>query len=94
VFPKFFFVTFANALTSAAFFAFVLNVPFIVADNLAGNSLDYGKWYLIVALGFWIGSFISSQISERIGTDTMLKLGWYIAILAAFSMTISVVIVG
>lgn len=94
VFPKFFFVTLANALTSAGFFAFVLNVPFIVADNLAGNSLDYGKWYLIVALGFWIGSFISSQISERIGTDTMLKLGWYIATLAAFLMTISVFIMG
>jgi DHA1 family bicyclomycin/chloramphenicol resistance-like MFS transporter len=94
IFPKFFFVTLANSLTSAGFFVFVLNVPFIVADKLAGNSQDYGKWYLIVALGFWIGSFISSQISERIGNDTMLKLGWYIAMLAALLMTISVLTAG
>lgn len=94
VFPKFFFISLANALTSAAFFAFVLNVPFIVADDLAGSSLDYGKWYFIVALGFWIGSFISSQISERIGTSTMLKLGWYIATVAAFSMIVSLYVFG
>jgi len=94
VFPKFFFISFANALTSAAFFAFVLNVPFIVADNLAGSSLDYGKWYFIVALGFWIGSFISSQISERIGTAIMLQLGWNIATVAAFSMIISLLVFG
>lgn len=91
VFPHFFYLALANALISAGFFAFVLNVPFIVADNLDGNSLDYGQWYLLVALGFWVGSFIASQISERIGATTMLKLGWCIATLAAFGMTIFII---
>ncbi|MBL4764651.1 MAG: MFS transporter [Colwellia sp.] len=94
VFPRFFYLALANALISAGFFVFVLNVPFIVAESLAGNSLDYGKWYLVVALGFWLGSFIASQISERIGANAMLKLGWCIATLAAFFMTAFVIVYG
>ena len=94
MFPRFFYLALANALISAGFFAFVLNVPFIVAKSLAGNSLDYGKWYLVVALGFWLGSFIASQISECIGANAMLKLGWCIATLSAFSMTVSVIAYG
>lgn len=94
VFPRFLYLALANALISAGFFAFVLNVPFIVDENLAGNSLDYGKWYLVVALGFWVGSFIASQISERIGANAMLKLGWGLATLAAFSMTFFVILDG
>ncbi|NQY88407.1 MAG: MFS transporter [Colwellia sp.] len=94
VFPRFFYLALANALISAGFFAFVLNVPFIVAESLAGNSLDYGKWYLVVALGFWLGSFIASQISERIGANAMLKLGWCIATLAAFFMTAFIIVYG
>jgi DHA1 family bicyclomycin/chloramphenicol resistance-like MFS transporter len=88
VYPRFFYFALTNALISAGFFVFVLNVPFIVVDQLAGNSLDYGKWYLFVALGFWIGSFIASQISERFGTHNMLKISLFLSPIAGFIMTI------
>lgn len=91
-FPKFFYLTLSNALISAGFFIFVLNVPFIVVDHLGGNSLDYGKWYFFVALGFWIGSFIASQITERLGILTMLKFGLLLAPIAAFFMTIIIIV--
>jgi DHA1 family bicyclomycin/chloramphenicol resistance-like MFS transporter len=94
MFPRFFYLTLANALISAGFFIFVLNVPFIVDLYLGGNSLDYGKWYLVVAMGFWLGSFIASQTSERIGPNIMLKLGWLISTIAALSMVYFVITYG
>lgn len=90
--PRFFYLALTNALISSGFFVFVLNVPFIVVDNLSGNSLDYGKWYLFVALGFWGGSFVSSQISERVGTHKMLAISLYLAPLAGCSMMLIVMI--
>ena len=92
--PRFFYFTLANALISGAFFTFVINVPFIVTDTLSGNSLDYGNWYLIVALGFWLGSFISSQVSERVGNDKMMKLGWGIDIVAGLVMFFCIFVYG
>jgi DHA1 family bicyclomycin/chloramphenicol resistance-like MFS transporter len=92
VIPRFFYLALTNALISSGFFVFVLNVPFIVVDNLSGDSLDYGKWYLFVALGFWVGSFVSSQISERVGTHKMLTISLYLAPLAGCAMTIIVMI--
>jgi DHA1 family bicyclomycin/chloramphenicol resistance-like MFS transporter len=92
VIPRFFYLALTNALISSGFFVFVLNVPFIVVDHLSGDSLDYGKWYLFVALGFWVGSFVSSQISERVGTHKMLTISLYLAPLAGCAMTFIVMI--
>ncbi|MFT6897214.1 MAG: DHA1 family bicyclomycin/chloramphenicol resistance-like MFS transporter [Paraglaciecola sp.] len=92
--PRFFYFTLANTFISGAFFTFVINVPFIVTDILSGNSLDYGNWYLAVALGFWLGCFIASQISERVGNDKMMRLGWGIGILAGIIMFVCIFVYG
>jgi DHA1 family bicyclomycin/chloramphenicol resistance-like MFS transporter len=40
---------------------FIGSAPYIIVNNLRGNSADFGNWFLIVALTFMLGSLRSKS---------------------------------
>ena len=62
-------------MIASGFFIFMTSAPFLVAEQLHGNSADYGNWFLLVAGGFWFGSLTAGRISAKVGTRRMMFLG-------------------
>ncbi len=73
--PGYIWFALSSTLIGCGFFIFITSAPFVVAEQLQGNSVDYGNWFLLVAGGFWLGSFTAGKISVTVGTDRMMYLG-------------------
>jgi len=73
----------SSTFIACGFYIFIGSAPYIVTNNLGGNSADFGNWFLLVALAFMFGSFCSGNLAKRIPIDTMIPLGHGISLLAA-----------
>ncbi|MBV0934244.1 multidrug effflux MFS transporter [Marinobacterium weihaiense] len=60
---------------ASAFYLFVGSAPYLVVDQLGGNSADFGLWFLAVSLAFMLGSFSSTQLARWFSIDRMVLLG-------------------
>ncbi len=76
----------SSTLIASCFFAFMTSAPFIVDQELAGDSADYGNWFLLVAGGFFFGSMTAGKISAKLGVNRMIPLGHSLSLLAAALM--------
>jgi DHA1 family bicyclomycin/chloramphenicol resistance-like MFS transporter len=63
------------AFTSGTFFAFVAGAPFVVVQVLGRAEIDYGVSFMMVSVGYMLGSFVASRASVRLGIDRMIILG-------------------
>lgn len=84
--PAFIWYALSSTLIASGFFIFITSAPFLVSGYLAGNSADYGNWFLLVAGGFWLGSLTAGKITASAGTDKMLTAGISISTLATLLM--------
>jgi DHA1 family bicyclomycin/chloramphenicol resistance-like MFS transporter len=66
-----------------SFYLFIGSAPYIVVNNLGGNSANFGNWFLVVALAFMLGSLCSGTLTKRISINTMISLGHSISLLGA-----------
>jgi DHA1 family bicyclomycin/chloramphenicol resistance-like MFS transporter len=60
---------------ASAFYLFVGSSPYLVVDQLQGDSADFGLWFLAVSLAFMLGSFSSTQLARHFSIDQMVLLG-------------------
>jgi DHA1 family bicyclomycin/chloramphenicol resistance-like MFS transporter len=42
---------------------------------LGQTPLEYGRWFMLVSLGYMTGNFLSGRYSQRMGTDRMVSIG-------------------
>lgn len=81
----------STTAVAAAFYLFVGSSPYIVTDQLGGNSAQFGSWFLIVSLAFMAGSFLSTRLAHLFSVDQMILSGNLISLLgAALLMGLSV----
>ncbi|MCV6624217.1 MAG: multidrug effflux MFS transporter [Cellvibrionaceae bacterium] len=82
------FLTFAlsNALITSSYIVFINNMPFIVEQELNGSATDFGNWFLWVAGGFWLGSFIAGRSAIQLGARRLIFFGYSLSVFAAFTM--------
>jgi MFS family permease len=77
------------SLASGIYFCYLTVSPFIL-ENLGLTPEKIGLSYIPQTLGFMLGGFFSKKISDRIGTEKLIKYTLYTivgaAILFAFSM--------
>jgi DHA1 family bicyclomycin/chloramphenicol resistance-like MFS transporter len=73
----------SSTFIACAFYLFIGSAPYIVVNNLGGNSADFGNWFLIVALAFMLGSLCSGTLTKRISINTMISLGHSMSLLGA-----------
>jgi DHA1 family bicyclomycin/chloramphenicol resistance-like MFS transporter len=68
---------------AAAFYLFVGSSPYIVSEQLGGNSAQFGSWFLTVSLAFMLGSFLSTRLAHRFSVDQMVLSGNLLSLLGA-----------
>ncbi len=65
----------ASTSVGAGYFLFLGAAPYIVVNTLNGSAADFGQWFILVALGFMAGSFVSANLSARLGLKRMVLTG-------------------
>lgn len=68
---------------AAAFYLFVGSSPYLVANQLNGNSADFGVWFLSVSFSFIVGGYLSTRLAKFMSIDHTILLGNCLAILGA-----------
>ncbi|HSM19942.1 MAG TPA: MFS transporter, partial [Hyphomicrobiales bacterium] len=57
------------AFSTATFHAFLAGAPFIVTDIIGGTPVDYGLYFVLVAIGYMFGNFLTGRLTVRYGAD-------------------------
>jgi len=78
---------------AAAFYLFVGSSPYLVANQLDGNSADFGLWFLSVSFSFIAGGYLSTRLAQFLSIDQTILLGNSLAIsgaslLLGFALTV------
>lgn len=68
---------------AAAFYLFVGSSPYLVINQLGGNSADFGIWFLSVSFSFIVGGYLSTRLAKFLSIDQTILLGNSLAILGA-----------
>lgn len=78
----------STTFIATAFYLFVGSAPYIVVDQLGGDSADFGTWFLAVSLAFMLGSFCSTRLASRFNVDQMVLLGNGLSLLGAAALVV------
>jgi MFS transporter, DHA1 family, multidrug resistance protein len=72
----------ALTATSASFFAFIAAAPFLVVEVMQQSTQSYGLWFMLNALGYMAGNFMTGRFSQRLGAVRMSQIGLRISTVA------------
>ena len=75
------------SFTTAVFFAFLAGAPYIMVELLGRPSSEYGNYFVLNALSYMLGNFLSGRLSTRIGPDRMILVGSLLAVAGAALIT-------
>ncbi|RTL51904.1 MAG: Bcr/CflA family efflux MFS transporter [Bradyrhizobiaceae bacterium] len=75
-------------LASAIIFIFAGGGPYIVVDQMARSTAEYGLWYVTAGFSYMVGNLVSVRLSPRHGIDRMIWLGLAVQITGAIANTI------
>ncbi|OPX56429.1 Bcr/CflA family drug resistance efflux transporter [Oceanospirillum multiglobuliferum] len=76
----------STTFIATAFYMFVGSSPYIVVNQLGGNSAQFGSWFLTVSLAFMLGSFLSTHMAKWLNIDRMVMLGNALSLLGAAAL--------
>ena len=75
------------SFTSAGFFAFLGGAPYVTVEVMGRSPSDYGLFFMIAAIGYMAGNFVSGQTSPRFGIDRL--IGWGVRLTLATALFMS-----
>lgn len=61
-------------------FAFISGSSFVLIDQLHLSPAAYGLSFGGVVLGYMVGTFLAGRLSQRLGTDRMVRLGTLVSL--------------
>src|SRR5690606_20856930 len=64
-----------SALVMASYFTFVAGSPIVVIDLWGYSPTSFGAWWVVGSFSYFIGNYLAGRYSERLGTETMMKIG-------------------
>jgi DHA1 family bicyclomycin/chloramphenicol resistance-like MFS transporter len=79
--PRFWGYTGTAAFTSGAFYAFLGGGPYVATEVLHLSPSQYGFYFGIISAGYLLGNFLSGRFAGRVGINSMMLYGNFIAIL-------------
>lgn len=57
--------------STGAFFAMASGTAYIMTEYLGRPASDYGLFFPLMPIGYWLGSLVSSRLSGRVDIETM-----------------------
>jgi MFS transporter, DHA1 family, multidrug resistance protein len=73
--PRFTAYVLQSAFQSGAFYALATASPFLATEYLGLSAGQYGLYFLFFSGGYCFGNWISSRLSNKVDTDTMVLAG-------------------
>jgi len=74
---------FSTTALACAFYLFVGSSPYLVVEQLGGNSAEFGIWFLSISFSFLLGSFLATRLARYFSLDQLLLVGNSLAVLGA-----------
>ncbi|MDP2120622.1 MAG: multidrug effflux MFS transporter [Hoeflea sp.] len=81
--------TLTATFASGAFFSFLGGGPYVASEILGMRPSELGFYFIITALGYMGGNFLSGRFAERVGINRMMTAG---CLVAAFGMALSLML--
>ncbi len=85
--------TLTATFASGAFFSFLGGAPFVASDILGLSPSDLGLYFILIALGYMSGNFLSGRYTARIGVNMMMISGGVIST-SGLALSILLVLAG
>lgn len=57
------------------YYSFLGSAPYLVMEVREVSASSFGRWFMIVAVGYLSGNAIAAALSERLGSERMIQLG-------------------
>jgi len=54
-----------SAVLYSSFFVFVSLMPYVLRDGLHRGATEYGRWYLLIAGGYFLGNYLTVRFGAR-----------------------------
>ena len=76
-----------TAFSTAGFFAFLGGAPYVVVEIMDRPPREYGVYFVLTAVGYMFGNFVSGRLAQRAGIDRMLGAGAVLSFFGTVAMT-------
>lgn len=73
---------FQTGFNTGAFFVAASSAAFLMKETLNRPAAEFGYWFALFPIGFFIGNFVSSRVGGRASNEFMVLLGAILAFLA------------
>ncbi|MEW6768806.1 MAG: multidrug effflux MFS transporter [Pseudomonadota bacterium] len=73
--PAFIGYVLCQMLASAIIFTFAGGGPYIVVNQMARSTAEYGLWFATSGVAYMLGNFVSVRLSPKLGLDRTIWLG-------------------
>lgn len=75
-----------SGLCSGAFFTMATGSSLLMRDYLNRPASEYGLYFMLFPVGYWLGNLLSSKLSGRVAIETMVLGGSFILIVSTAGM--------
>ena len=72
----------------AVFFTFLGGTPFIATTLFGMSGTEYGIYFALVPVGFFLGNFMTARLATRLGIGPMIRAGNALSLVAGILSTI------
>ena len=73
--PAFRAVSLVLAGSVGIYYGFLAGAPYVAMESRAMGAAEYGRWFMVVAVGYLAGNLLAGRFSARFGTHRMMTLG-------------------
>jgi DHA1 family bicyclomycin/chloramphenicol resistance-like MFS transporter len=71
-----------TGFNTAAFFVAASAASFLMTETLGRPSAEFGLWFVLFPIGFFVGNFVASRVGGRATNETMVLVGSVLAFVA------------
>ncbi len=57
------------------YYCFLAAAPYVVMESRGYSATIYGRWFIVVAIGYLSGNLVAGRFSQQVGVETMIRLG-------------------
>lgn len=78
---------FQSGFSTGCFFAMGASSAFLMQQSLGRSATEFGMYFLLFPIGYFLGNLVSSRISHRFGIENMILAGSALNLLAVSSQS-------
>jgi len=88
------FVTYVLMMTGSVgvYYSFLAAAPYVVMESRGYSATIYGRWFIVVALGYMTGNLVAGRFSQQLGGNVMMRMGlipFFVAVVLFWAFSVS-----